>query len=61
MSKDKVFMSHMGKRIWYNRTPDGDVYYMVARGDGTDEIFLDWHDAFKWIEERKEKKEKKGA
>ena len=50
---DRVFMSHKGKRIWYRKTDDGDIIYMVAKGDGTDEYFLDWKDAMNWINERK--------
>ena len=57
-TKDKVFMSHMGKRIWYTRSDDGEVMYLVARGDGTDEVFSDWKDAFEWIERRKEEKKR---
>ena len=56
MTKDKVFMSHMGKRIWYTKMDNGDVWYMVAKGDGTDELFADWRDAMKWIEQKKQKK-----
>ena len=52
-NRDRVFMSHNGKRIWYTRTPEGDTLYMVAKGDGTDEYFTDWRDAMKWIDEHK--------
>ena len=55
-SKDKVFMSHMGKRIWYTVSDDGSVMYMVAKGDGTDKYFSDWRDAFEWIEQKKGEK-----
>lgn len=64
MERDRVFMSHNGSRIWYTRTGDGDVVYMVAKGDGTDQYFLDWKDALKWIDERKKAREnrrKKGT
>lgn len=54
-TKDKLFMSHRGKRIFYSKNIDtGDVVYMVAKGDGTDEIFSDWKDAMNWIDDRKE-------
>ena len=49
-SKDKVFMSYKGKRIWYTKSDDGEILYMVAKGDGTDEYFTDWRDAMDWIE-----------
>lgn len=48
--KDKVFMSYKRHRIWYGVTDDGDIVYMVARGDGTDEYFSSWEDAFEWID-----------
>ncbi len=48
--KDKIFMSYKRKRIWY-RVQDGKAVYMVAKGDGTDEIFLDWQDAVEWIDQ----------
>lgn len=54
--KDKVFMSYNGKRIWYNVMEDGTIYYMVARGDGTDEYFTSWEAACEWIDNRKHKK-----
>ena len=47
---DKVFMSYRGKRIWY-RIIDGEIIYMVAKGDGTDEYFNDLDDVYEWIEE----------
>lgn len=47
--KDKVFMSWHGHTIWY-RAVDGDISYMVARGDGTDEHFVDWKDAIEYID-----------
>ena len=53
-TKDKVFMSHCGKRIWYTKNEEtGDVLYMVAKGDGTDEHFTDWKDAMEWIDAKK--------
>lgn len=48
----RVFMSYMGKRIWYTVNDDGDIVYCVARGDGTDEYFRDWKTAMKWIDSR---------
>lgn len=50
--KHKIFMSWHGKRIWYTKSEDGDVVYMVAKGDGTDEYFSDWKDAAAWIDKR---------
>lgn len=59
-TKDKVFMSHRGKRIWYAKdTETGDVLYMVAKGDGTDEYFLNWRDAMNYIDEVKDAKSAK--
>lgn len=58
-NRDRVFMSHNGSRIWYGRTGDGDIFYMVAKGDGTDQYFVDWRDAMDWIDERKERRTKK--
>ena len=53
-NRDRVFMSHNGKRIWYTITPDGDVLYMVAKGDGTDKYFTDWEEAMNWIDAKKQ-------
>ena len=50
-TRDRVFMSHRRRRIWYSRSEDGDVLYMVARGDGTDQYFTDWEDAMNWIDD----------
>lgn len=55
MKKDKVFLSWNGHAIWY-RVIDGDITYMVARGDGTDEYFTDWEEAIKYIDKRWSKK-----
>ena len=55
--KDKVFMSYHHRRIWV-RTGCSDIVYMVAKGDGTDEYFLDWRDAMKWIDERSKNNDK---
>ena len=45
-------MSYEGRRIWYRKSEDGEITYLVARGDGTDEIFLDWKDAILWIAQK---------
>ena len=49
----KNFLSHKGKAIRWDKLDDGTIYYLVAKGDGTDEFFSDWKDAMKWIDERK--------
>lgn len=54
MEKDRVFMSYEGRRIWW-RCIDGEITYLVARGDGTDAIFTDWRDAMQWIKDRARK------
>ena len=53
-NRDRVFMSHRGKRIWYSRLESGDIIYMVANGDGTDKYFTDWKDAMEWINQIKD-------
>ena len=58
MTKHKVFMSYKHRAIWYGVDDDGDIYYMVAKGDGTDEYFVDWKDAMNWIEAEKSKANK---
>lgn len=45
MTKDKRFMSCYGRAIWFGQDDDGNIFYMVARGDGTDEIFATWQEA----------------
>lgn len=50
-SGDRIFMSHCGRAIWYRKDGDGNILYMVAKGDGTDEYFTDWHDAFEYCEQ----------
>ena len=52
--KDKKFMSYKHHVIWYNNSG-----YMVAKGDGTDFYFNDWHDAMKKIDEIENAKEQK--
>ena len=46
-------MSYAGRRIWYIVLDDGQIVYSVAKGDGTDEYFTDYRDAFEWIEKHK--------
>ena len=48
--KDRVFMSYKHHRIWYNFDNDGTIYYMVARGNGTDEYFMSFEKAMEWID-----------
>lgn len=54
-SGDRVFMSVAGRAIWYSKTGEGDIIYMVAKGDGTDKYFTDWHDAMEWCYEHPRK------
>ena len=58
MSKERVLMSHMGRRIRYMMV-DSDVVFKVANGDGTDEYFSSWQDAVKWIEKHPRKPQQK--
>lgn len=57
--KDRVFMSYRHKRIWVSKVENCEFFYMVAKGDGTDEYFKDWKDAMDWIDEKQDKR--KGA
>ena len=50
--KDRRVMSYFGKVIW----TDGN-YFMVAKGDGTDEIFETIEDAMRWIEQKNQNTE----
>lgn len=53
--KSKRIMSYFGKVIWWDGT-----YFMVARGDHTDEIFDSIEKAMRWIENNhKSRKENK--
>ena len=45
--KSKRLMSYFGHVIWRN----GNGYYTVAKGDGTDEVFETIEDAMAYIEE----------
>ena len=55
----KVFMSYRKKAIRWDRLDDGTIFYMVAKGDRTDEFFSDWNDAMEYIDKIKDKKERK--
>ena len=59
MTRDKHFMSVAGRAIWYTRTNDGDVVYMVAKGDGTDKYFSDWRDAAQYCYDHPRKSRKR--
>ena len=56
MMKDKKFMSCAGHAIWVGETGEGDLIYMVAKGDGTDEYFADWKDAMEYCYQHPRKK-----
>ena len=58
MERDRKFMSVAGRAIWYTRTNDGEVLYMVAKGDGTDEYFTDWREAMKYCYDHPRKNRK---
>lgn len=50
MGKRKRFMSYKKKVIFYEKLDDCTMCYMVAKGDGTDEYFIDWRDAIAYID-----------
>lgn len=47
----KVRITRYLGRVIYGGLVDGDLYYYVAKGDGTDKIFASLDAAMTWIEE----------
>lgn len=57
MKDRKHFMSFKKKAIYYGKLDDGTMYYMVAKGDGTDKYFVELKDAMNYVSNlRKEQK-----
>lgn len=45
----KKFMSYNHKVIWYT-VVNGDTYYAVSKGDGTDKMFSGFEEAMEYID-----------
>ncbi len=46
----KKFMSYRGNVIWYESFENGELYFSVAAGDGTDVHFRMYVDAMDYID-----------